>query len=343
MSLSGKPVLQALRGERVTPAPFWLMRQAGRYLPEYRALRAATGSFLDLCYTPERAAEATLQPLRRFDMDAAIIFSDILLVPQALGQELHFTEGAGPALAPIRSRAAAAVLKLEGLTGRLAPVYRALELVAGSLAPGKTLIGFAGAPWTIATYMVEGGSSRDFSNVKTFASDDPSGFAVLITLLADAVAAHLVAQIEAGAKVVQLFDTWAGIVAAEDFERLVVAPTRRIVDVVKKRFPDTPIIGFPRGIGPLYDRYFCDSGVDALSIDAAISLETAAALQKHGPIQGNLDPQILRAGGKALDDAAHAILAALGEAPFVFNLGHGVLPDTPLEHVARLAALIRQA
>ena len=343
MSTSGKPILQALRGERVMPAPFWLMRQAGRYLPEYRALRAATGSFLDLCYTPERAAEATLQPLRRFDMDAAIVFSDILLVPQALGQELRFSEGAGPALAPIRSRAAVAVLQFEGLTTRLAPVYRALELVARSLAPGKTLIGFAGAPWTIATYMVEGGSSRDFAQVKAFASDDPSGFAALINLLVDAVAAHLVAQIEAGAEVVQLFDTWASIVVAEDFERLVIAPTRRIVDAVKKHYPDTPIIGFPRGVGALYDRYFRDSGVDALSVDAAVSLKTVAALQQHGPIQGNLDPQILRAGGKALDDAVHAILAALGDAPFVFNLGHGVLPDTPLEHVARLAALIRQA
>lgn len=344
MDLSKKPVLRVLRGEALEPPPFWLMRQAGRYLPEYRALREKAGGFLDLCYAPESAAEVTLQPIRRFGMDAAILFSDILVVPQALGQKLWFEPGEGPALTPIRTGDAAFALNVTGVTDRLRPVYRAAELVAAQLPPAIALIGFAGAPWTVATYMVEGRSSREFATIKAWAFGDPASFSVLIDRLVEATSAHLMAQIEAGVDVVQLFDTWAGIVPAEEFDRLVIGPTRRIVDTVHAVYPETPIIGFPRGIGPLYERYFRETGVTALSIDAAVPLEQAAKiLQKIGPVQGNLDPRILVTGGDALAEAVKKILAALKGGPFIFNLGHGVLPETPLDHVAQLAQLIRGA
>lgn len=339
-----KPILRALNGERLARPPFWLMRQAGRYLPEYRALRERLGGFLDLCYAPELAAEATLQPIRRFGMDAAILFSDILLVPQAMGQKLWFEPGEGPALAPIGTRAAAADLQVAGLTERLKPVYRAMTRVATALSAEIALIGFAGAPWTVATYMVEGRSGSDFAAVKEWAASDPVGFDLLIDRLVEATSAHLTAQIDAGAEVVQLFDTWAGIVLPEQFDRLVIEPTQRIVERVRRDHPDTPIIGFPRGIGSLYRRYFSATGVTALSIDATVAPELAAAtLQPLGPIQGNLDPALLVAGGPALDAAVAKILGALRHGPFIFNLGHGVLPETPPEHVARLAALIRSA
>lgn len=344
MVSSLKPILRVLKGEALTHPPFWLMRQAGRYLPEYRALRERLGGFLDLCYAPELAAEATLQPIYRFGMDAAILFSDILLVPQAMGQKLWFEPGEGPALNPIRTRAAAAALQVAGVTGHLQPVYRAMGLVASALPPETALIGFAGAPWTVATYMVEGRSSREFAKVKEWASTDPTGFGLLIDRLVEATSIHISAQIDAGAEVVQLFDTWAGIVPLEQFDRLVIEPTRRIVERVRRDHPETPIIGFPRGVGSLYHRYFSETGVTALSLDATVPLEVAArTLQTRGPIQGNLDPVVLVAGGSALDDAVTKILDALRGGPFIFNLGHGVLPETPLEHVAQLTALIRNA
>jgi uroporphyrinogen decarboxylase len=337
-------LLRVLRGETLHPPPIWLMRQAGRYLPEYRALRQSVGGFLDLCFQPEQAAEATLQPIRRFGFDAAILFSDILLVPKALGQALWFEVGEGPRLAPVKDRAAAEALTIDGIGARLAPVYAAARLVRERLPPSVALIGFAGAPWTVATYMAEGGASRDFAVIKAWAKEDPAGFAILIDRLVEATASHLIAQIEAGADAVQLFDTWAGSVEAEDFERLVIAPTQRIVARVQERHPRTPIIGFPRGIGALYRRYFEATGVDALSVDASVPCDVAASeLQSIGPIQGNLDPKILLAGGAALDEAVTRILAALGEGPFIFNLGHGVVPETPPEHVARLIERVRQA
>jgi uroporphyrinogen decarboxylase len=338
-----KPILRALKGETLKHPPFWLMRQAGRYLPEYRALRERLGGFLDLCYAPELAAEATLQPIHRFRMDAAILFSDILLVPQAMGQKLWFEPGEGPALTPIRTRAAAAGLQAEGVTEQLRPVYRAMGLVATALPSETALIGFAGAPWTVATYMVEGRSSRDFVKVKEWALSDAAGFDMLIDQLVEATSLHLSAQIAAGAEVVQLFDTWAGIVPCGDFDRLVIAPTRRIIERVRRDHPETPIIGFPRGIGSLYQRYFSETGVTALSLDATVPLDLAQTLQSQGPVQGNLDPTVLVAGGGALDEAVGKILAALRGGPFIFNLGHGVLPETPIEHVARLATLIRGA
>jgi len=339
-----KPLLRVLRGESLKPSPVWLMRQAGRYLPEYRALRGKLGGFLDLCYAPEAAAEATLQPIRRFGMDAAILFSDILLVPQALGQKLWFEPGEGPRLTRVRRAEEAAALRCEGLVQRLDPVYRAAALVAKQLDQGVALIGFAGAPWTLATYMVEGGPSANFAAVKAWAEEDPAGFDLLIDRLVEATSLHLAAQADAGADAVQLFDTWAGVVPAAQFERLVLNPTRRIVERLRATHPNLPVIGFPRGIGLLYGRYFAETGVTALSIDATIAPSVAAeTLQPLGPVQGNLDPALLLAGGEALDRAAIAILAALQKRPFIFNLGHGVLPETPPEHVTRLIALIRRA
>ena len=344
MKPSDKPVLKALRGETLRSPCFWLMRQAGRYLPEYRALRETAGGFLDLCYTPEIAKEATLQPIRRFGMDAAILFSDILLVPQAMGQKLWFGMGEGPRLEPIRARDQLASLRGDEVTARLQPVYRAAALVAEELDAKTALIGFAGAPWTVATYMVEGGASRDFARIKEWARTDPDGLAQLIDRLVVATTAHLAAQIEAGAEAVQLFDTWAGAVPEESFAALVIEPTRRIVEGLRRRHPDVPVIGFPRGVGASYRRYFAETKIDAVSIDSAVPPATAASvLQPLGAVQGNLDPALLVAGGKALDDAAHGIIATLRRGPFVFNLGHGILPETPVEHVARLTALIRSA
>ena len=341
---TAKPLLRALAGETMERPPFWLMRQAGRYLPEYRALRERAASFLEFCFSPELAAEATLQPIRRFGMDAAILFSDILVVPSALGRSVEFREGEGPVLEKLSTREEAEALALDGMVERLEPVYAAVEQVKTVLPHQTALIGFAGAPWTVATYMVEGGSSRDFAAVKEWALGAPSEFDRLIQLLVEATAAHLSAQIEAGAEIVQLFDTWAGIVPPDSFDRLVIEPTARIVAALRRNHPEVPIIGFPRGIGVRYADYFRMTCVDAVSIDSGLPLDLAAhALQPIGAVQGNLDPLLLVAGGAALDEAVAAILGALRQGPFIFNLGHGVLPQTPVAHVARIAELMRQA
>lgn len=341
MTARGKPLLRALRGDPVRPIPFWLMRQAGRYLPEYRALRERAGSFLDLCYTPELAAEATLQPIKRFGMDGAILFSDILLVPQALGQKLWFEPTGGPKLTAIRNGSDVESLSLDRLGATLAPVYEAIRAVVGQLPAETTLLGFAGAPWTVATYMVEGGSSRDFAKILSWATQHDGSFDAVIEKLVEATARHLSAEINAGVETVQLFDTWAGIVPEEEFARLVIEPARQIVERLHRAHPDVPVIGFPRGIGTRYERYFAETGVDALSLDAETTLATARALQSMGPVQGNLDPKLLVAGGAAFEEAVLRILDALGGGPFVFNLGHGVVPETPIAHVARLGELIR--
>ena len=341
MTARGKPLLRALRGEAVRPIPFWLMRQAGRYLPEYRTLRERAGSFLDLCYTPELAAEATLQPVRRFAMDGAILFSDILLVPQALGQKLWFEPTGGPKLSALRNDSDVAVLSFDKLDETLAPVYAAIRTIVPRLPEKTTLLGFAGAPWTVATYMVEGGSSRDFAKILGWIARGDGRFDEVIAKLVDATARHLSAEIAAGVEAVQLFDTWAGIVPASEFERLVIKPTREIVERLKRDHPAVPVIGFPRGIRERYRRYFAETGINALSIDAETSLDEAHALQSLGTVQGNLDPKLLVAGGQLFEDAVHRILDRLGGGPFVFNLGHGVVPETPPEHVARLGELIR--
>ncbi len=340
---SSKPLLRALRGEAPPRPPVWLMRQAGRYLPEYRALRARAGSFLDLCFTPEMAAEVTLQPLRRFGMDAAILFSDILVVPHALGQPVDYVEGEGPKLEPIVDGRAVAGLSATRLHDVLAPVYETVRRVRTDLPDTAALIGFAGAPWTVACYMVEGGGSKDFAAVKRFAYADPAGFAALTELLVETTAEYLLGQIAAGAEVVQIFDSWAGVLPERGFRRWVIEPTRRLVTRIKAVAPAVPVIGFPRGAGLAYPVYCCETGIDAVGLDTTVPLDVArTAMQSRLPVQGNLDPVALAVGGEALRAEALTILNALAGGPFVFNLGHGVMQETPPEHVAALAALIRR-
>jgi uroporphyrinogen decarboxylase len=337
-----KALLRVLQGERLDPPPWWLMRQAGRYLPEYRALRARTRDFLELCLTPALAAEATLQPVRRFGMDAAILFADILLVPYALGQQVGYGED-GPVLDPIAENTGLAGLHLSEVAPRLAPVCETIRLCRAALPAGTALIGFAGSPWTVATYMVEGGASKDFRLVKSWSYRDPNGFAALIELLTEATIGYLSAQIVAGAEAVQLFDSWAGILPEAGFERWVIDPTRKIVAAIKRRFPDVPIIGFPRGAGLLYERYAMETGVDAVSLDTTVPRGFARdQLRPRLAVQGNLDPVLLVVGGVALEQAVKELRAALGGRPFVFNLGHGVLPQTPPENVAALARLLAE-
>lgn len=336
-----KPLLRALAGEALERPPWWLMRQAGRYLPEYRALRSQASGFVEFCLTPELAAEATLQPIRRFGMDAAILFADILLVPRALGQRVDFGED-GPVLDPLLEEAGIAGLR-QARISMLDAVYETVRRCHAAMAPETALIGFAGAPWTVATYMVEGGSSRDFRRSKAWAYRDPEGFAALIQLITDATVTYLSGQIIAGADAVQLFDSWAGVLSEGAFARWVVEPTRQIVRRLKERFPTVPIIGFPRGAGLFYQRYTDLSGVDAIGIDTTVPINFARDnLQPRLVVQGNLDPIALLVGGRVMRSAVHEIRRGLGSGPFIFNLGHGVLPQTPPEHVAALGQLLAE-
>ncbi len=338
-----KPLLRALAGEALLSPPWWLMRQAGRYLPEYRQVRAKAGGFVELCLTPELAAELTLQPIRRYGMDGAILFSDILMLPYALGQKLSFREGEGPVLERIEDLAAVARLDPSRVGSSLDPVFETARRVREALEPRTTLIGFAGAPWTVATYMVEGGGSRDFRRVKSWAYRDPQGFDALIDLLAEATIEYLSGQIEAGAEVVQLFDSWAGILPELAFVRWVIEPTRRIVTALKGRFANYPLIGFPRGAGMLHERYLRETGVDGIGIDTAVPPGYAlGTLQPHGTVQGNLDPVLLIVGGAALEEAVRGLRHMLCRGPYIFNLGHGVLPETPPENVQALARLLTE-
>lgn len=339
---SVKPLLRALAGERVRPPPIWLMRQAGRYLPEYRELRATAGSFLDLCFTPDYATEITLQPIRRFGFDAAILFSDILVVPWALGQPLRFEEGRGPVLDPLTPGALAS-LRREQVVERLAPVFETVGRVASALPRETALIGFAGAPWTVASYMIEGGGSKEFLAAKRWALGAPDRFEELIGVLEEATVAYLSAQIEAGAEALQLFDSWAGVLAGPELERWSLRPLRRIVAGVRERHPEVPIIVFPRGAGHGYARFAEMSGAQGLGLDTAVPLDVAGELQRRIAVQGNLDPAALVVGGRALEEGVDRILGALGAGPFVFNLGHGVVPQTPPEHVGRLVERVRSA
>jgi uroporphyrinogen decarboxylase len=319
------------------------MRQAGRYLPEYRAVRDRAPDFVALCLTPSLAAELTLQPVRRYRMDAAILFSDILILPHALGQAVAYREGEGPVLEPLADAAAIARLDLAGAGARLVPVFEAVDRVAGTLGSETALIGFAGSPWTVAAYMVEGGASRDFKRARGWAYRDPAGFAGLIDLLVEGTIALLAGQIAAGAEIVQLFDSWAGVLPEAGFERWVIAPTRRIVGALRSRFPSRPVIGFPRGAGVLYERYVRETGVDAIGLDTSVPVRFAAGLQALATVQGNLDPVALLSGGAALEEAVWMLRRGLGGGPWVFNLGHGVLPETPPENIAILARLLRAA
>jgi|HubBroStandDraft_1064217.scaffolds.fasta_scaffold00026_57 uroporphyrinogen decarboxylase len=342
MKTEDKLLLRALRGVPVERHPFWLMRQAGRYLPEYRKLRAHAGSFLSLCFNPDLATEVTLQPVHRYGMDAAILFSDILVVPLGLGQELSFQEGEGPKLEPIRDTAALARLSASLDLARLEPIYETVRRVRQELPPETALIGFAGAPWTVATYVVEGGSSREFFEVKGWAAADEPGFAALIDCLTQATIAHLTAQVAAGAEIVQLFDSWAGALDGEAFHKWVVEPTRQIVTALKAVKPNLPIIGFPKGAGAKYLGYARETGVDVLALDQDVPLAFAREmLQPVAAVQGNLDPNLLVAGGPAMETRIREILSVLGKGRFVFNLGHGILPTTSLDHVERLSEILR--
>ena len=335
-------LIRALQGEVGTRPPIWLMRQAGRYLPEYREVRAQAGSFMRLCYTPELAAEVTLQPIRRFGFDASILFADILLVPDALGQTVEVREGEGPVLPPLAGPDAVPALRTERLHEHLAPVYETVRILRRELPADVALIGFAGAPWTVATYMIEGGTSTDHANALRWASEVPDGLQRLIDLLVDSSIEYLLAQVRAGADAIQIFDTWAGRLPEPAFARFCLAPAAAIVAGLRAEYPDLPVIGFPRGVGDRYRQYVVETGVSGISIDPTVGLDWARdVLQPLATVQGNLDPQILVAGGGEMRIAANRILDRLGHGPFVFNLGHGIVPRTPPEHVAELVELVR--
>ncbi|MFK3889597.1 uroporphyrinogen decarboxylase [Sphingomonas sp. NPDC079357] len=330
-----KPLLRVLSGERAARPPTWLMRQAGRYLPEYRALRAEKGGFLALATDPVAAAEVTLQPIRRFGFDGAILFSDILMVPWALGQELTFGAGEGPRLAPALVDAALATLAREPT--RLDPVYATVRRVAASLPAETTFLGFAGSPWTVATYMVAGQGSRDQEVTRRFAYADPAAFGAIVDAIVALTIDYLATQIENGVEAVQIFDSWAGSLSPEQFERWVIAPNRAIVDGVRARCPGTPIIGFPKGAGGKLAAYAAGTAVDAIGLDETVDPHWADAVLPVGlPVQGNLDPLALLTGGAALDAGIDRVLAAFPERPHVFNLGHGIGQHTPIPHVEHL-------
>ncbi len=335
-----KPLLCVLNGKRAERPPVWLMRQAGRYLPEYRALRAQKGGFLELVHDSDAAAEVTLQPIRRFGFDGAILFSDILVIPHALGQDLWFEEGEGPRLAPPLVDTA-----LESLTRapqRLTSIYETVRRVAAALPPETTFLGFAGSPWTVATYMMAGKGSKEQAEARRYAYRDPKGFQAIIDAISAETVEYLSGQIDAGVDAVQLFDSWSGSLSPAQFEQWVIAPTVKIVDALKTRHPDIPIIGFPKGAGGKLPAYARETGVDALGIDETVDPVWAHASLPDGlPVQGNLDPLALITGGAVLDAATDHILAAFAERPHIFNLGHGILPDAPIAHVEHLLARLR--
>ena len=335
-----KPMLAVLRGERRDPPPLWLMRQAGRYLPDYRARRATQGGFLDMAYDPEAAAEVTLQPLKRFPFDAAILFSDILIVPHAIGQELSFVAGEGPRLAP--PLANASLDELQPVLERLQPIWATVRKVKAQLSPQTTFLGFAGSPWTVATYMVAGQGSREQAEARQLAYQDPGKFDAIIRRIEQVTVDYLSGQVEAGVDAVQLFDSWAGSLAPAEFERWVIAPTARIVEAFRVRHTDIPVIGFPKGAGGKLRAYAAETGVDAIGLDETVDPAWAAReLPANLPIQGNLDPLALIAGGEALRSAVMRILDALADRPHIFNLGHGIQQTTPIEHVEQLVALVK--
>jgi len=339
--LPDKPLLAVLRGERRDPAPMWMMRQAGRYLPEYRELRTQKGGFLDLVYDSDAAAEITLQPLKRFpQLDAAILFSDILIVPFAIGQNLSFVTGEGPRLTP--TLLSSELDQLTAYSARLDPIYETVRKVKAALAPDKTLIGFAGSPWTVATYMVAGQGSRDQGETRRLAYADPGKFGAVIGRIEEVTLDYLSGQVEAGAAALQLFDSWAGSLSPAQFEKWVIGPTKRLVSALRKRHPQVPVIGFPKGAGSKLAAYASETGVNAIGLDETVDpMWAAKELPAALPIQGNLDPLALIAGGTDLKSAVKRILDAFAGRPHIFNLGHGILQDTPIANVERLIALVK--
>jgi uroporphyrinogen decarboxylase len=339
-TLSTPPLLAVLKGAKPAVPPLWLMRQAGRYLPEYRALREQKGGFLELCYDADAAAEITLQPIRRFGFDGAILFSDILIVPHAIGQNLWFEAGEGPRLAPPLLEADLADFTPD--SSRLSAIWDTVAKVRAALPPGVTFLGFAGSPWTVATYMVAGQGSKDQGLARRMAYQDEGRFAAIIDAIVETSVAYLDGQVRAGVDAVQLFDSWAGSLSPAQFERWVIAPNAEIVRRLKALHPDLPVIGFPKGSGAKLPDYVAGTGVDAVGLDETIDPFWAARVLPSGlPVQGNLDPLALVAGGAALDGAVDRILEAFADRPHIFNLGHGILQDTPIAHVEQLLARIR--
>ncbi|NMA98852.1 MAG: uroporphyrinogen decarboxylase [Phyllobacteriaceae bacterium] len=342
-SVAHKPLLATVLGQRQERPPMWIMRQAGRYLPEYRETRGKAGGFLELCYNPDFAVEVTLQPLRRFDLDAAILFSDILVIPDALGQSVRFAAGEGPILEPLDPKGVEALEKGGALT-HLAPVLEAVRRLRAALPPEKTLIGFCGAPWTVATYMLGGRGSSDQWVARKFALEHPEAFDKLMDILVETSIDYLAAQFEAGADVVQLFESWALNLDDTSFARNVMEPNRRIVEGLRKRIPNAPVIGFPRGAAGNIMRYTEATGVNAVGIDFATPLDFVRnTLPKTLPVQGNLDPLRLVVGGDAMESQVHRILEAFSDRPHIFNLGHGIVPETPIAHVERLIELVKRS
>lgn len=342
MKSEEKTLIRALRGETLETPPVWLMRQAGRYLPEYREVRKTAKNFLSFCYSSDLAVEVTLQPIRRYDFDASIMFSDILVVPDALGQDVAFKEGEGPVLDPIRSVEALRGLKVDGVLDHLSPVFEVIRKLRQELPSDKTLIGFAGAPWTVAIYMIEGRGGTEGETARRWAYQEPETFSEVINLLVEATSRYLIEQVNNGAEVLQLFDSWSGLLAEQPFRRWVIEPTRQIVNAVRAEHPDIPVIGFPRGSGLMVPEFVRETGVTGVSLDANVPLDWAREnIQPLATLQGNLDNQLLVSGGPAMDEAVLRITNTLGGGPFVFNLGHGIVPATPPENVARLMELIR--
>ncbi|HKH02202.1 MAG TPA: uroporphyrinogen decarboxylase [Bradyrhizobium sp.] len=339
---STKPFLEVLSGRRQPVPPIWMMRQAGRYLPEYREVRAKAGGFLNLCFTPEFAAEVTLQPIRRFSFDAAIIFSDILVIPYALGREVRFEAGEGPRLDPLDTPEKVKTLACRADFAKLEPVYEALRRVRRELDPKIALIGFCGAPWTVATYMVAGQGTPDQAPARMMAYRHPQAFAKMMDVLVENSIQYLLGQLDAGADVLQIFDTWAGVLPPREFTRWSIEPTRRIVEGVRKKVPDAKIIGFPRGAGAQLPAYVESTAVNAVSIDwAAEPALIRERVQNRVAVQGNLDPLALIAGGAALDQAVDDVLANFADGRLIFNLGHGIQPETPIAHVEQMLKRVR--
>jgi len=342
MNSSQKILLKTLQGEKTARVPFWFMRQAGRYLPEYRGLRAQTKSFLEFCYSPDKAKVATLQPIERFGMDGAIIFSDILVIPHALGMDVRFEEGKGPILVPVKDRNALEKLNWDKFKFTLSPVYDALRATVKTIPPETSLIGFIGAPWTLACYVVEGKSSADFAQVKAIAAKDREFFSDLISLLTKAVILHAKRQIQAGAEIIQLFDSWAGVLDEQSYHRWVIDPAREIVAAIKADF-NVPVIGFPRQSGSKFLTYAKETKVDVISFDDSVPIEWARdSLQPSVMVQGCLDPQILAGDKEMMLKDAQKILSILGNKNFIFNLSHGVVPHTPVENMQALCDFLKE-
>ncbi|PXA90200.1 uroporphyrinogen decarboxylase [Caulobacter sp. D4A] len=337
-----RKIVEVLEGKTVSPPPVWLMRQAGRYLPEYRETRAIAGSFLDLCYTPDLAVEVTLQPIRRYGFDAAILFSDILVIPDALHRNVRFVQGEGPQMDPIDA-AGIEALRGEGVLAHLAPVLETVRRLRRELPEETTLLGFCGAPWTVATYMIAGHGTPDQAPARLFAYRHPEAFEKLLSMLAEISAEYLIAQIDAGADAVQIFDSWAGVLGEAEFEAYAAKPVARMIEIVRGQRPQAKIIAFAKGAGMNLKSYRQKTRADAIGLDWSVPLSFAAELQKDGPVQGNLDPMRVVAGGRSLEDGIDAILDKLGHGPLIFNLGHGITPEANPDHVSKLIERVRGA